>query len=397
VSPIVRLALPVLCTLTLVAAAVASGEGTGAAAPESRISIAGSPQVVFDWSREACDAAESPDLPARAFRDHRGRVQLLLSHFQNYRLIGSSLGRLRPDCDPILRSAQDPRPAAFADLEWIASVFTRDGRTIWALVHDEYQGHRHPGRCPGGSYHRCWYNAVTLARSRDGGRSYGAAGRPPRNLVAAPPFRYRPGIGPRGAFGPSNVVIGPDRAHYFLLRVRDLVGRRGVCLMRSSRPTSGSAWRAWDGEGFGARLGTPYRTAAQRRMPCALIEPGDIAEMTESLTYNLALRRYLLVGLAPPGPLSVGPKRRGIYYSTSADLIRWTPRKLIVPAATKANYRCGGPAPRAYPSVIDPGSRSPTFETSGATPFLYYTQFNYRSCRQTQDRDLMRIRLSILR
>lgn len=385
---VLELVLLWLILLVLPSIAVSSARGAS-------IQVAGRPQTVFDWSREACSPAESPDLPARVFRDDRGRVQLLISNQENYRLIGPSLGRLRPDCHPVMGSSEDGRPSAFADMEWIGSVFTRNGRTIWALVHDEYQGNLYPSRCPSGSYYRCWYNAVTLARSTDGGRTYEPARVEPNQLVAGPSFRYRSGVGSRGVFGPSNIVVGPDRANYSLVRVRDLAGQRGVCLIRTRRISSPGSWRAWDGRGFGARFRDPYRSAPQRRAACRLLDPGRIAEMTESLTYSEALNRYLLVGLAPPGPLSVGRKARGIYFSTSTDLVHWEPRKLIAPAVTKQNYRCGGAAPIAYPSVIDPGSRSRTYATSGSHPFLYYTQFRYRNCHQTEERDLMRVRLTV--
>lgn len=386
---VLELVLPLLVLLALpLLAAVSPARGAS-------IEIAGPPRTVFDWSREACAPAESPDLPARVFRDGSGRVQLLLSHYENYRLIGPSLGRLHPDCHPVMGSIEDGRPSAFADMEWIGSVFTRNGRTVWALVHDEYQGNRHPGRCPSGSYYRCWYNAVTLARSTNGGRTYEPAPQTPERLVAGPSFRYRSGIGSRGVFAPSNIVVGPDGAYYSLVRVRDLAGQRGVCVIRTRRISSPSSWRAWDGHGFGARFRDPYRSRDRRLAPCRLVDPGFIAEMTESLTYSESLNRFLLVGLAPPGPLSVGRKVRGVYFSTSTDLVHWEPRKLVMSAVTKQDYRCGGPAPIAYPSVIDPRSRSRTYATSGSKPFLYFTQFRYRNCHQTEDRDLMRVRLAV--
>jgi hypothetical protein len=157
---------------------------------------------------------------------------------------------------------------------------------------------------------------------------------------------------------------------------------------------SANAWRAWDGHAFAGVFTDPYRSPTGTA-PCALIDPGLIAEMTDSLTYNTALHRYLLVGLAPPGPLSVGPQVEGIYFSTSSDLVHWTARKLVAPAVTTHSYLCGGPAPIAYPSVLDPGSRSRTYATSGRHPFLYFTRFHYTGCRQTADRDLMRVRLGI--
>jgi len=386
----VALALVLLTLLPFLLAGSAQ-----AATTPSQVRLVGKPQVVFDWSEEACQAGNYPDLPARAFRDYRGRVQLLLSHYVNYRLIGPSLEHLRIDCTPVLASAEDPRPASFADRGWIASLFTRNGRTVWALVHDEYQGNRHSGRCPSRSYYRCWYNAVTLARSNDGGRTYRPVRRGPPRLVAAPSFRYRPELGMRGVFAPSNIVRGRDGALYVLVRVRDLDGRSGVCVLRSRSVSSRRGWRAWDGAGFRAGLRSPYRSPARRRIRCKPVEPGHIAEMGDSLTYNRVLRRYLLVGIAQPGPESVGPKVRGIYYSTSTDLLHWTPRTLVAAAVTKHNHRCGGPPAIAYPSVLDPASRSRTFATSGSSPFLYYTRLRYKRCRLSEDRDLMRVRLAI--
>jgi hypothetical protein len=384
---VLALLLVVLLPLT------ASGAARGAES-SPQVQVVGKPQVVFNWSQSACETMNYPDLPVRGFRDYLGQTQLLLSHFDNFRLVGPSLDQLAVDCEPVLLSGRSAQPRRFSDRQWIGSVFTRDGRTIWALVHDEYQGNRHRGRCPSGLYMRCWYNAITLARSVDGGRTYQQA-RPPRQLVAAAPYRYRPDQGPRGVFTPSNIVDGGDGFKYALVRIRDPGGRRGTCLIRTRRVQRPGSWRAWDGTGFDGRFSDPYAGRQRRRIPCAPLAKGRIAEMAESLTYNETLGRFLLVGLAPPGRESIGPKVRGIYFATSTDLVHWSERRLVTRAVTKQNYRCGGPSPLAYPSVIDPGSDSRTFATSGANPYLYYTQFRYRNCHQTADRDLVRVPLRV--
>jgi hypothetical protein len=358
------------------------------------VQVVGQPQPVFDWGSSACETMNYPDLPARAFRDYEGDTQLLISHFDNFRMTGPSLEQLAIDCNPVMLSPERAAPRRFQDREWIASVFTRDGKNIWALVHDEYQGNRHRGRCPSHSYLPCWYNAITLAHSSDGGRTYTEA-RPPRNLIASAPYRYRPDQGPAGVFTPSNIVTGPDGAFYTLVRVRDPGVQRGTCLLRTRRVGRPDSWRAWNGIGFSGRFSDPYRSRQRRRIPCVPVGQGRIAEMAESLTYNSALGAYLLVGLAPPGPGSLGPKARGIYFATSQDLVHWSERKLITRAVTTHNYRCGGPSPLAYPSVIDPASASRTFATSGSQPYLYYTQFRYLNCHQTAERDLMRVPLRV--
>ena len=155
------------------------------------IDVIGKTETVFDWSSQACDPEHFPDLPVRAFRDYRGRVQLILPHYVTRRMIGPSLNSVHVDCAVTLRSPQNPDPAAFDDQEWLASVFTQDGRNIAALVHEEYHGHQHPGRCPSGVYKPCWYNAITFARSTDGGRSFDQP-LPPEELIASSPRRYTP-------------------------------------------------------------------------------------------------------------------------------------------------------------------------------------------------------------
>jgi len=87
------------------------------------------------------------------------------------------------------------------------------------------------------NFHAINGTEMAVARSSDGGRTYRGARRLSGRLVAAPPFRYRPDLGMRGVFAPSNIVRGHDSAYYALVRVRDLSGRQGVCAMRTPRST----------------------------------------------------------------------------------------------------------------------------------------------------------------
>jgi hypothetical protein len=383
----IALALLILVLLPLV------GGGAARASASPRVRVVGKPQVVFDWSRQACSREEEPDLPARALRDASGRVHLFLSHYETYRMSGPNLGRVRPRCRAVMASPEDPDPRHFRDRRWIASPFTFDGRHVWALVHQEYQGNRHPGRCPEGAYFPCWYNAITLARSSDGGRTF-RQGQAPRQLVAASSRRYRHGRGPTGVFAPSNLVRR-GRHLYALVRVREPGQPSGDCLIRTGDIATAGSWRAWDGSSFNVAFEDPYRERSSPPSRCRRIAPDEISEMTESLTFSNALDRYILVGIA--GPRTRSAHERGIYFSFSEDLIHWSPRRLILPVDTLHTYRCGDTGPIAYPSLIDPGSSSLNFETTGRRPFLYFTKFRYRGCRKTPDRDLMRVRVSIRR
>ena len=348
----------------------------------------GGPQVVFDWTTDRCTEPDIPDLPARAFRDADGRVQLISADDINRRFVGANLDHLMHSCSVILGSDLNPDPAAFDDHEWIAAPYTLDGKTVYALVHDEYHAWERPGQCATVTYDvKCLYNAVTLAVSTDGGATYVDV--PPRRLVASVPYRYVPGDGPTGIFSPSNIVHNErDGFYYALVYVNVRESYVGNCLIRTKDLGDPGSWRAWSGgSSFAMTFVDPYTSnqapAAHLCAPVSRQQPGDL--QPNSLTYSTEARQWLLVGQA------VG----GAYFSLSPDLLHWTPPKLFLAAQITWNYQCGDPDPIAYPSVIDPKSTSRNFQTVGKTVYLYFTQFHYTDCQQTLDRDLVRVPIQI--
>ena len=46
--------------------------------------------LVFDWSANKCEDNDITDEPARAFRDDTNKVQLMTTHFVNYRWIADT-------------------------------------------------------------------------------------------------------------------------------------------------------------------------------------------------------------------------------------------------------------------------------------------------------------------
>jgi hypothetical protein len=387
-----RLAVFLVAAVAAVELGPLRGEREAGAA---ELRVTGAPEVVFDFSRDACDGMDIPDLPVRALRDHTGRVRLTISHMSTRWMEGPHFGALTHPCDVAFASTASGDPAAFDDREWLASLFTRDGRHVTALVHNEFQGHRHPGACPSGEYRQCWYNAITIARSSDGGRTFGQPP-PPHHLVAPPHAPYVPDGGLAGYFAPSNVVFRRP-FFYVLVKARAFAGQEwGTCLLRTRRPEDPGSWRAWSGRRFDRRLRSPYAEGGPRR-GCAPVARDDIEQMAESLTYNTELRRFLLVGRGRSPDPRTGRIRRGFHYSLSRDLLRWTPRRLLLEATFPEFHECGGPDPVLYPSIVDHASRSRTYATSGRRMHLYFTRFNYDGCRQTMDRDLLRVPVALTR
>jgi hypothetical protein len=387
----VRLLFLSLATLVIGAGIVLSN---GDAASTPGVRLAGPPQVVFHWARDACEPSDIPDAPARAFRDFKGRVVLLASHDLTRRMIGPDLNNIRHNCKVIMASRADSHPARFADREWIMATYTRNGKRVYALIDDEYHGHRYPGRCPSGNRRKCWYNALTLAVSRDGGRTFRHAHRPPRHLVASLPYRYRPDGGPFGLFAPSNIVYRQADGYYYTLTRAEQIEEQatGVCVMRTRHLSRPSSWRAWDGQGFRVKFVDPYkrRSASPGAHVCQPVARQEITKMTQSLTYSTYFNQFLLVGIARYSAELHKPVT-GVYFSLSSDLIHWTQAKLLMEAEVPQAYHCGDPAPILYPSVLDPSSPSRNFTTTGSRPYLYFTRWNLAGCRRGLNRDLVRV------
>ncbi|PYM90307.1 MAG: hypothetical protein DME04_23175 [Candidatus Rokuibacteriota bacterium] len=364
----------------------------------------GAEEIVFRWKTDRCEDVDIPDVMARAVR-RRGEIVLFSGTApRNYYSYGPDFDRLKRSCAPALISPDEWTADSFRNHWWITSVYSDDGDTIHALVHNEYHDPVAANCKPAdtSSRNRCWYNAIIYAVSHDGGRSFDAPP-PPDHLVAAPPQKWDPTAGHQGRgrpstappihgyLEPSNIIRGPDGAFYSAFFAAVQLGteaRGGTCLMRASDVSVPSSWRLWDGQGFNIVASNPY--VSPEAPPCAFLSPEALGGLRGSLTYNTYLRRYMLVGISEVRPAG-GTRVCGIFYSLSQDLITWSTRQLMKPGPLPwcpGRYR-----QRAdwFPSIIDHEDTSVTFENAGQTPHLYFTRWN----AELFDRDLLRIPLKI--
>lgn len=367
--------------------------------PNPVLKVIGEEEIVFDWSKDRCEALDIPDLPARAFRDTQGNVQLLAAHYINRRFVGPDLNTVKHDCKPIMQSASQQDPSLFSYHQWIASPYTEDGNTIYALVHNEYYGsmtYHVPCKTKYPGDPSCWYNAITLVVSTDGGVSYHSAATPPDNLVASAPYPFETGAGPYGFFNPSNIIKGKDGYYYAYMRehfYRRGDSGAGICVMRTNDLADAASWRAWGGQDFTVAFINPYLKPDEAKSAhgCVLIpaEPG-LGVMDESVTYNTYLNRYVMVGSTA---MNVdGRTVWGVLYAFSDDLVHWQPRKLLLELPLPWTWKPGeGDYYYEYPSLLDPDSSSRNFDTSGKRAYVYLTRFNKRPGANDLDRDLVRI------
>src|SRR4051812_32039717 len=273
----------------------------------------GPEQMLFDWTTDHCESSDIPDLAARAFRDYTGLTQMIATHFVNHRYRGFDLNGVQEDCATMIASGNDPNPAAYNDLQWIASPYTIDGRTIYGLMHTEWRGYNH-GQCsvPASQRGSCIYFGVGFSRSRNAGATY-TRQPAPQDLVATSSYRFDPSYGQAGYSMPSNIVYKPDGYYYVMIGTSAYRAQQfGACLLRTRTIADPTSWRAWDGSGFNIRFIDPYVETAEppEAHVCApLANLG--AQMTTSLTYNTYFGKYMVTGAEVHTDPSSGAKVQG--------------------------------------------------------------------------------------
>lgn len=359
-----------------------------------RLVVTGPEELVWDWTTDRCEEAHIPDIAPRLFRNADGEINLTVSHWNSYPAVGPSIDELTTDCSRLqLSSDYDPDPAAFNDSEWIGSVYTEDGQTVYAIVHNEYRGDTHttarPEQCPSGERFPCLDTSFTMAVSTDGGRSFDHIAPPPGHLIATLPYAYRDDTVPSGIRQPSNIVKGDDGFYYLFGNVSDQPAEeQWVCAMRTPDLGDPNAWRYWTGSDFTGEWKDPYLEDVSDDDKCAPLAPGPLSgSVQESVVFDETLGRYVMIGVAFD-PFGSEPNW-GFYTSTSADLIEWTARELLLSVPVTPSVADDvNDLYYAYPSFIDPDSDTFSFETSDGELYLYLSRFNAGG--GSLDRDVVR-------
>jgi len=240
-----------------------------------------------------------------------------------------------------------------------------------------------PPPCPSGNHSLCTLISLTYAVSTDGGATFTQPASPD-HLIAAFPYQYDPDW-MRALWQPSNIVKNPNDDYYYALIQFDEHGgsknTQGMCLMRTQTLDNPKSWRAWDGTGFNVQFIDPYvdTTADPAKHTCALVGAQNGA-LTYGLTYNTYLQKYVAIGV----------HQAGFYYELSDDLIHWDPQVFLMKAPQ--TFTPGAQPPYLpYPTLIDPESTSPSFDTTGQKPYLYFSRFN--GTGTAFNTDLMRVQV----
>ena len=334
------------------------------------------------------------DLPVTGFKDSAGQLQLIAANgTNNYRFTGPSINSLSYSCSPILTADQSPDPSKFNDFEWLASTYSEDGKTVYGLAHEEYHAWLYPNSgCPykasdsKSDRFKCWYSAVTMAKSTDGGKTYTDTGQ----IVAALPYQYKDVANKGTASGmgmetPSGIVKSPSDSYYYALVTQIYPTsvsspQNGECLIRTNNLNDPASWRGWDGSGFSVKFANPY-TGKGSGVCMPVIKAATTSTLHGGLTYNSYLKQYLLLG-------PTGSTAGDLSFMSSPDLIHWSKAQVFYTAPINCSSV-------HYPSLIGPDGSA----TTGQDAWFFYTQFNNTppDCQTFLSRALYSMQVHIIR
>ena len=348
-------------------AAVEGAMGNEAGQNSIAVLSIGSPIDWYDTGRDGCDEQDTPDEPARAFRDSADVIHFFATGSINRAMLGSEFQHLTHTCDIAFQGAKDASPEAYNDNGWLTSFYA-DGNTVFALIHNELHGLERPDLCPSHGGQNCTEVSITAAVSKDGGyhfsRYAGDAG-----LVAALPYHYQAKSGEFiGYANPSNIVQMGAFYYVFVTSIDPYdQDRSGVCLLRTSTLSDPSSWRAWNGAEFATKFVNPYRSKVSdpRSHACTTIAPDTLFSSLGSVTWSPSRASYLLVMRFQRWNKVRHGEIPGAYLFESRDLIHWSRPVLLF-----SDAEAGG-AEQLYPSLIDPNSPDQNFTTIGDSPTLY--------------------------
>ncbi len=391
----------VLAAVSAAQSAPGANSQPPAKTPTVKGGLDGPRTAVFTVPQDSCAPNDVPDAMARAFRDSTGTIHFVSSSSDMRQSLGPTLETVQHSCAAAYRSANDPNPADYNDQAWLDSFYTFDGKTIVALTHTEYHGWSHPGECHSKNIFDCEYDADTYHLSKDGGYHFNSF-KAPANYVAGFPYKYDIDRGPMGYSVDTNIVeVG---GWYYAIATDwtwppNCSGQGGPhgCLVpgggspiRTQNIFDPASWRGWNGTDFSLTFVDPYL--------------GPVAQPKEHIYTPVTYMSYVTgINVYQPGNVVVatiwngydntyGP--RGLYLSTSTDLVNWTKPTLV---ATQEQFLAQDPKGSwlyAYFSLIDPAAPDLSFSIIGEHPYLYYVRLDNNSSGRVLYRQAIDITLN---
>ena len=347
-------------------------------------------QTIYDWAADTCPDHFFPDAPARAYRRADGKFVLLAEEGDNWQMVGSTPFDLKVSCAPILSSSS--YSATTRGSIGIEATYTEDGKTVFGVGGQDLSPLAFANGCIDNHGGSCWLNDLQAVRSSDMGQHFDIVSQNNGDIAAMTHMPENNWKSPEGFFTSSNIFKRAGYYYMFALAQDAYTGHSWNCLLRTSNLADPSSWRGWDGKAF---AGVPHPTAQRPAIPipCAHIAVDQLFDTVQSVNYIPSKGLYIAVSLARLQLAGDSMPISGVYYSTSADLLTWTPvqRLMVLPRVPKQDSMTEADS---YPVLIDPFSRTRNFETIDSQyPVLTFTVNHLDQGNGTMNRDVVAVPL----
>ena len=368
--------LPRSWARTALHAAFLAGVITVPAGGSPLLSVSGSPITLFSGGC-GCGKYDFVDAPARAFRDDAGLIHIFAAGDHNRQFIGPDLLHTHYSCAVTFKGGNQSDPSAYNDYGWLAAFQTDDGKTVHALIHNEYHGSERPQICAKPGSPGCWETDITAAISRDSGTTFQ---RIPASsgLVAALPYKYDSRHATQaGFFNPTNIVSRDGFQYVFIAMINPVERTSGMCLLRTKSLNDPGSWRGWDGSGFNATVVDPYTVKVEKPKAhlCQPVSKGNLFFGTGSISHYAQGNVFVATMRFNSWDLPLHKEVPGVYISTSKDLLNWSVPSLVLSdeQAAMANSAPSG-SYQYYPSLLDPAASNRNFSDITQAPYLVTVQ-----------------------
>ena len=411
--------------------------------PILSIQVSGSPQIVFDHSRDGQQGNSVPDAQVTAWKDKNGTVSLIVSNPEEYRMTGPDLHSVKMSSAEIYSSAASANQIPQNDFNyahWFNAPYTLDGVDIYTLSHSEWYACLLVGDCwvdptniPGaysGIYFLySWVTTLNSFVSKDGGATFTAnsvsgnhvvlnLGYEWTNSLPLKDLSYHQYFDYTGVT--ANTRIIREGSYFYALGAatyRDTsdvlsgnVTKQGTVIFRTDDITNPNGWQIWiSGSTYGPISGSKF----------GVFNPQDANGNTLNLAFgqiifDMKSNQYIFI----MAPFGTGNQNQSSYYVTTPSLAnpQWSSAVEILGSANFMNvppnsgpysgsynnpsapyYHCNvGFSDSSYLSVLDESSPGFNFEFANGTPEIYYV-FNPALCGDPSqaDRDIYRVSLKI--
>lgn len=255
-----------------------------------QIRVTGQPVLVFDHTKDQQQSLNIPDIQITAWKEVDGTVNLMIPHYEAYRMRGPDLLHLTIDPTEVFSSSQSASQIP-EDLynyhHWLTGPYSSDGKTFYSLAHSEWYACllnandcNQVGAKGLSATLNSWANTINSFVSTDGGATWQLNVVSGNRVVAKTAYVwtgsqpladkvYLYAFNNTGIFQPTRLV--KEGSFYYSIGwylQRDFaqinpptayqapVTSYGYVLMRTSDFTNPNGWAAWTG-------GTNYESLSQ--------------------------------------------------------------------------------------------------------------------------------------